>query len=45
VDCGHPLPADASFCANCGRTVEPPDEAEQPASEDTMFHAADQQEG
>jgi DNA-directed RNA polymerase subunit RPC12/RpoP len=45
VDCGHPLPADASFCANCGRTVEPPDEAEQPASEDTMFHAADRQEG
>ena len=45
VDCGHPLPADASFCANCGRTVESPDEAEQPASEDTMFHAADRQEG
>lgn len=42
--CGHPLPADAGFCANCGRSVEPRDEAEEPAPDDTMFHAADQQE-
>jgi DNA-directed RNA polymerase subunit RPC12/RpoP len=49
--CGHPLPADASFCANCGRAVESSDadgepgpEAE-PASGETMLHAADQQEG
>jgi predicted amidophosphoribosyltransferase len=24
--CGHPLPADASFCANCGRAAESSDE-------------------
>jgi predicted nucleic acid-binding Zn ribbon protein len=46
--CGHPLPADASFCANCGRAVEASDEAEaeapKPPSDDTMFHAAEQQE-
>jgi double zinc ribbon protein len=50
--CGHPLPADASFCANCGRSVEPREEAEpepeaereEPPVDDTMFHAADQQE-
>jgi hypothetical protein len=43
-ECGHPLPADASFCANCGRSVEPRDQGEQPAPDDTLFHAADQQE-
>jgi DNA-directed RNA polymerase subunit RPC12/RpoP len=48
--CSHPLPADASFCANCGRAVEPSDasepeaEAEEPAPDDTMFHAAEQPE-
>ncbi len=50
--CGHPLPADASFCANCGRSIEPREEAEaeheeeheEPPADDTMFHAADQQE-
>ena len=46
--CSHPLPADASFCANCGRAVEPSDasepEAEGPAADDTMFHAAEQPE-
>jgi uncharacterized Zn finger protein (UPF0148 family) len=26
--CGHPLSADATFCAHCGRPVETSDEAE-----------------
>jgi hypothetical protein len=44
--CGHPLPADASFCANCGRSVEATgEEAEGPASDETILHAGEQQEG
>jgi predicted amidophosphoribosyltransferase len=48
--CGHPLPADASFCANCGRAVETGEaeaEAEPPEPQpvdDTVLHSADQQE-
>jgi uncharacterized Zn finger protein (UPF0148 family) len=34
--CGHPLPADATFCAHCGRAVEASQaEAEAEAYADT----------
>jgi predicted amidophosphoribosyltransferase len=50
--CGHPLPADASFCASCGRSAEPKDEETTgetgpepepdaaPAPDETIVHAA-----
>jgi predicted amidophosphoribosyltransferase len=46
-NCGHPLSADATFCAHCGRPVETSDEAEpEPEAEgsavdETIMHSAD----
>jgi predicted amidophosphoribosyltransferase len=47
--CGHPLSADATFCAHCGRPVETSDEAEpepeaqaaEPAVDETILRSAD----
>jgi predicted amidophosphoribosyltransferase len=47
--CGHPLSADATFCAHCGRPVETSDEAEpapEPEAEEspvdeTILHSSD----
>jgi predicted amidophosphoribosyltransferase len=45
--CGHPLSADATFCAQCGRPVETSDEAEpeqgaeERAVDETIMHSSD----
>jgi predicted amidophosphoribosyltransferase len=33
ADCGHPLPADALFCANCGAAAEGAEESVEPNDE------------
>jgi hypothetical protein len=40
VGCGHPLPADASFCASCGRPAEP---TEEPTGENVHERQAEQE--